>query len=169
MKKLAFLLLLLFLLGFNYGCSEQYKFRKIQECKNNCPDDPDFCNRICEEKILNPRWKFLGFRKGGALFYDRESISNSQNFKKVWAKVILNKFGKSKFGESEKEFKNADYILILFNFDCSGRKYQYLSLISFNSNNEIITNLQALEILATWRFISPVEGTEALFKEVCKK
>jgi hypothetical protein len=164
MKKLAFFLLLLFLLGFNYGCSEPLKSEKILVCKSKCHDDLDFCKRICEKEIFNPRWEFLEFTKGGAWFYDHESISTSQNFKKVWIKLILNKFGKS-----TKEYKNADYILLLFNFDCSERKYQFLSLISFNSSGESIKSIEVSENETKWYFISPEdELIENIFKKVCK-
>jgi len=71
MKKLAFLLLVLLLLGFNYGCSKKNNSEEtIKKCKNKCRDDPNFCSRICEKEILDPRWKFLNFDKNsGSAFF----------------------------------------------------------------------------------------------------
>ena len=42
----------------------------IKKCKNKCRDDPNFCSRICEKEILDPRWKFLNFDKNsGSAFF----------------------------------------------------------------------------------------------------
>jgi len=65
MKRSVFLLLTILLFSLNYGCSKQSSSKEttIKECKNKCSaiNDPNFCSRICEKEILNPRWKFCRF------------------------------------------------------------------------------------------------------------
>ncbi|MCC6025501.1 MAG: hypothetical protein LM575_00845 [Caldimicrobium sp.] len=104
MKKLVFLFLILLLLGFNFSCSKKNDFEKTSKkidfekimkiCKNMCSkynnNNPDFCNRICEKEIFDPRWKFFIFDEdGSAWFFDPESISTFHDIVSVWVKIIV--------------------------------------------------------------------------------
>jgi hypothetical protein len=92
MRRLVFLLLVVLLFGFNYGCSKKNSKKNVSEitvddCKKRCSavnNSSEFCKRICEKEIFDPRWKVLaldGF--GDVWFYGPKSISTSGNIVKV--------------------------------------------------------------------------------------
>jgi hypothetical protein len=175
MKKLFFLFLVLLLLGFNYSCSKKIDSEEtIKKCKDECSNinDPDFCRRICEKEILNPRWKFLGFDDddGSALFYDLESISTSHDIVPVWIKTICSeRVRQNKIKEIGKKAEKLDCVLWFFQIDCSKKRYRWLGGIVYASNGSILEEKNYSENSTIWVPIPPDTRIEQLFKEVCKK
>jgi GTPase SAR1 family protein len=175
MKKIAFLLLTVLLVSFNYAYSEKNSSKEtiIKDCKNECinlNDDLDFCRRICEKEIFNPRWKFLGFvGNGTVLFYDPESLSSFQDIIEVWTKIIYSEGDKQKIvkffekvakeviqkledKELEKELeleikkleeniKNTDTSLALFRFNCSKKTSLLLEVVNYDTDGVIMGRL----------------------------
>jgi len=172
MKKLAFLLLTVLLFSFNCAYSEKNSSKEtiIKDCKNKCidlNDDLDFCKRICEKEILNPRWKFLGFSGNGtALFYDSESLSSFQDIIEVWAKIIFSEGDKQKIvkffkkvtkeviqeledkelekeleleiKKSEENIKKTDTSLALLRFNCSKKTRLLLEIVNYDTDGVMI-------------------------------
>jgi hypothetical protein len=171
MKKLAFLLLALFLLGFNYGCS--------RNCEESCREfnSSKFCKRICENEIFDPKWKFLGFDKlGTAVFFYIEDTN--QNIVKVWEKGIYSERGKQSYIKYRIQnklnvigYENFDYNLTLYKIDCFKKRYQTLEFIDYASDGLILDDVNVPEFLADlseWSSILPDSVIEGLFKKVCK-
>jgi hypothetical protein len=175
MKKIVFLLLTILLFSLNYGCSKRSSSKEtaIKECKNTCSalNDPNFCSRICEKEILNPRWKFYGFDEfGSAWFYDLESISTSYDIVSVWIKKIYSEEARQKeIKESGERYKELDYSLGFSKIDCSKRRGQPLGIIVYAFDGSIINQIEIPESSNIWQPIPPDSMMEKLFKEVCKK
>jgi hypothetical protein len=173
MKKLSFLFLVLLLLGFNYSCSKKIDFEEtIKKCKDECSDinAPDFCKRICEKEILNPRWKFLGFDAyGSARFYDLESISTSHDIVSVWEKMIYSERIRHKLKEIGIKAEKLDRALLFYQIDCSKKRTRSLEGIFYASDDSILGKIDYSEDTAIWKPIPPNTWVERLFKEVCKK
>jgi hypothetical protein len=168
MKRLTFLLLIVFLLG----CSSQ-----IKNCKETCKrsNSEEFCERICEKEIFDPRWKFLDFdRLGSAWFYDPKSIVVSGNIVKVWGKQIFSERGKQNYIKRRiqrelnvKGYENLDRALHLLKIDCSEKEYKILERIDY-SDSSVLYYADIPEFLAEWHSILPNSLIERLFEEVCK-
>ena len=167
--------LVLLLLGFNYSCSKKIDSEEtIKKCKDECSNinDPDFCKRICEKEILNPRWKFFTFDKeGSAWFYDLESISTSYDIVPVWLKTICSeRVRQNKIKEIGKKAEKLDHFLWFCEIDCSKRRYRVLELIAYASNDSILEEKKNYsENTTIWEPILPDTRIEWLFKEICKK
>jgi hypothetical protein len=176
MKKFVLLLMTILLFTLNYGCSKQSGAKKItiQKCQNECSEinDPNFCSRICEKEILDPRWKFFGFDKqsGSALFYDLESIFTSNNTVFVWMKrTYSEKERQDKIKQNGGKYKELDFVLKFLEIDCSKRRLRLLSFKEYDFNGSIINQKEIPEFLSSWWSIPPSSMGEELFKEVCKK
>jgi uncharacterized protein YdcH (DUF465 family) len=171
MKKLTFLLLVMFLLG----CSSQIvKLKKIKNCKEICKkyNSEEFCERICEKEIFNPRWEFLGFdRSGSAHFYDIKSMSFDTTIR-IWEKEILSEKAKQQFIKEVKvqkldlgKYINLDHTLNLWEIDCIKRTYRKLEFLTYTSDKSIINRLIPSD---KWHSIVPETITESLFEEMCE-
>jgi hypothetical protein len=180
MKRLTFLLLAMFLLGFNYGCSKKNTSEIIVDnCKKNCSfkdNGPKFCKRICEKEIFDPRWKFLDFDiSGSAYFYDSESVSTSGDIVKVWDKKIYSE--RSKLNRIKRRiqkklnvigYENLALTLGLLKIDCSKKRYQILEAIDYASDGSVLNSRIFPENSAKWYSIPPDSIGERLFEEVCE-
>jgi len=171
MKKLiffaGFLLLAMFLLKFNYGCSK--KENDFEETAKNCKrvcevyNDPKFCERICEIEIFNPRWTFLLFNKfGSAFFYDSKSLSASDKIVKVWVKMIYSE--REKLHDFGRKYENLDFVLDLFEINCIENEFRLLSSIMYASDGSII---KREDFFPVWKPIVPNSTGEAIFKTIC--
>jgi hypothetical protein len=176
MKKLVFLFLILLLLGLNFSCSKKIDSEEtIKKCKDECSkynnNDPDFCNRICEKEIFDPRWKFFIFDKeGSAWFYDLESISTSHDIVPVWMKVIVSeRVRQNRIKKIGKKAEKFNLGLLFFQIDCSGKKYRWLAEIAYDYNGSILEEKNYSENSTIWVPIPPNTLIEQLSKEVCKK
>jgi len=186
MKKIAFLLLALFLLGFDYGYSKKNDFEEaIRNCKETCGErkSSEFCKRICEFEIFALRWKFLGFDTyGSAWFYDSKSmeIYSFSNEVEVWVKIIPleeNKWLLIEDWGSSRKIDKFDYILNLFEINCSIRRYEVLEVVVYAKEGSIMENVSLGVFGKRIKFpgflsrigpIPPESIVEVLFEEVCK-
>jgi hypothetical protein len=168
MKKLIFLFLVILLFGFNYAYSQE---SKSQICKNACKvlNDPNFCKRICEIEISDPKWKFYNLSIGGAWFLDPTSISAFNNVVKVRVKIIYSEIEKQQIVKiMGREYKKLDHSLILYEIDCAKKRERIISLVAYASDGLVINSRKIPNFPAEWIPILPNSVAESLFKEVCR-
>jgi hypothetical protein len=169
MKRLTFLLLVVLFLGFNVGYSQESDFEKtINDCKDRCSsfnNTSDFCKRIFEKEIFDPKWKFLiSPGDGSVYFYNPEIIVKSRNIVEVWVNTIYSERSKRDFiKKSGEKYEKLDNTLVLLKIDCFKRRCQGLESINYASDGSVI-NISEYE--AEWYPILEGETDLRYFQEL---
>jgi len=146
-------------------------------CWNKCKliKERGYCEKACKFDL---KWKFLGLdfeEAPGAWFYASEIIASvSKGRVKVWAKYIYTKSEIEgmieSFSSRIPKIKELDYELILFEFDCTQKKFRVLEITEYASDGSVIDDNKFPE--ADWEKLShlvPQSAKIALYKEVCQQ
>ena len=113
-------------------------------------------------------WVFCAKSKEGLYYYyDPQSIKRaSKDFVQVWTKGV---YGEKSVQEYIKKlgpaYKELSYAVVLSEFNCSEKKYRFLSITEYNQGGGVITS--ATNNSSSWHFIVPHSLNERLFNIVC--
>ncbi len=117
-------------------------------------------------EVWGEDWKFYTQSLYGDYFYDAETITRpSKNIVRVWVKVEYSLTGAHEMiRELGKEYKNINYAKVLYEINCSERKWRTLSITRFSKEGEVIGSSSRE---SEWDRILPQSLVEALYKWVC--
>jgi hypothetical protein len=97
-------------------------------------------------------WRFLSESDSSVLYYDAQSITHpSKNMFRVWIK-------------HEGRVEKWSFMKTLREIDCLEKKYRILSSALYNEKGE---ETGSSESPSKWRFITPGESSEIVYKMVC--
>ena len=117
-------------------------------------------------KLLAQDWTFVCNSKDGKEKYYLKStpVSNDGGDIKVWSKTLMSKYINPK---NKKTYLNVEY-KILYEFDCTDRKMQFLSINVYNASGDIIYSYEFKSYELEWKHIVPETIAEQLLDKACE-
>jgi hypothetical protein len=114
------------------------------------------CTCLCGIRDIygqsSDRWKWVSVNEKEDVYYDAQTIQKLGSIVQVWSKFIfLND-------------KNSNYMLMLFEINCSARKFRIVSSINHRKDGSTENNSDAND----WEPIPPEAIVERLYEIVCK-
>lgn len=102
------------------------------------------------------------------VYYDAESITHpSKDIVRFWSKMVFNVIGRiRKVEEFGEKYWKLDYALTLIEINCKEKNTQYLSIVEFSKDGNILFSVSFTT--PTWEYIPPESVGEKLFKILCK-
>jgi len=91
-------------------------------------------------KVWGEDWKYIGEAYQGIYFYDTSRMRRPSNgIVKVWIRILYTKKGVNYMvGRLGQKFESLNYAIVLFEYDCGGKKKQILPIAFYSKDGKIL-------------------------------
>jgi hypothetical protein len=112
-------------------------------------------------------WVFCAKSKEGLYYYDPQGIKQaSKDIVQAWTKLVYTeKSVQEHIKKLGPAYNELSYAIALGEFNCSEKKYRFLSITEYNQGGGVIASVT--NNFSTWHFVVPHSVNERLFNIVC--